>query len=39
MDVYKMIDEAIKGCIANGKKEFVIYPFGKNGVLTKEILN
>lgn len=35
----KEIGKAIKELIKEGKKEFVIYPFGKYGKLAKEILN
>jgi len=33
------IQNSIKSCVADGKKDFVIYPFGKRGKAGKRILN
>ncbi len=36
---YQKIREAIEKALELGKKNFIIYPFGNNGVLTKQVLN
>lgn len=36
---YQIIRNSIKTAIKSGKNNFIIYPFGENGLLTKEILN
>ena len=36
---FSTIDNILYDVIASGKKEFVIYPFGEYGFLTKQILN
>lgn len=38
-EIYCRIDDKIKDLISRGFKNFVIYPFGQNGYLCKEILN
>lgn len=37
--MFNKIDRIVLEQIKKGKKNFAIYPFGKNGVMTKEILN
>lgn len=39
MTVFQIIRNAIEQQVKNGKKKFIIYPFGENGMLTKQILN
>jgi acetyltransferase-like isoleucine patch superfamily enzyme len=39
MSYFQRIEKALKKLIESGKKDFVIYPFGEQGVLTKGILN
>ncbi len=39
MTKYQKIRQKIKDALDVGKMNFVIYPFGENGILTKEILN
>ena len=39
MTKYQRIREKIEKAIVAGKKNFIIYPFGENGILTKQILN
>lgn len=36
---YQKIREAIEKALKLGKKNFIIYPFGNNGTLTKQVLN
>lgn len=36
---YQVIRNVIEKALRSGKSNFVIYPFGENGVLTKQILN
>ena len=39
MDYYLKIKSAIEEQIKKGKKNFILYPFGERGYLTKQILN
>ncbi len=39
MTVYQRIRNAIEESLKQGKRNFIIYPFGENGILTKQILN
>lgn len=39
MKNYEVINRALEEAIRQGRREFAIYPFGKNGIETKEILN
>lgn len=39
VDVYQEFAKVIKKGIAQNKTEFLIYPFGRNGLLFKQILN
>lgn len=39
MDHYKVIYDKLLKLIENGEKKFVIYPMGRNGALTKTILD
>ena len=36
---YILICEAIETALQKGKRDFIIYPFGMNGMMTKSILN
>lgn len=36
---YHKIRNAIEEALRLGKKDFIIYPYGENGILTKRILN
>ena len=36
---YQKIKSAIENALVEGKKNFIIYPFGEYGTLTKQILN
>ncbi|MBR1552917.1 MAG: CatB-related O-acetyltransferase [Schwartzia sp.] len=36
---YILICEAIETALQKGKRDFIIYPFGMNGMMTKNILN
>lgn len=36
---YQKIREAIEKALELGKKNLIIYPFGNNGTLTKQVLN
>lgn len=38
-EIYCKMDEKIKDLVSRGFENFVIYPFGENGYLCKEILN
>ena len=39
MTRYQTIRNGIEQALKLGKRNFIIYPFGENGLLTKEILN
>lgn len=39
MTAYQRIKDAISQALKQGKHNFIIYPFGQNGILTKYILN
>lgn len=39
IDLYEGFKKTIENAIDCGKTEFIIYPFGKNGLLFKQILN
>ena len=32
---YHKIRKAIMGAVSGGKKNFIIYPYGENGIMTK----
>ena len=36
---YHKIRKAIMGAVSGGKKNFIIYPYGENGIMTKQILS
>ena len=36
---YQKIRDGIENAIQAGKRNFIIYPFGEYGMLTKQILN